>query len=306
MPRRTNRFQRLITFLEQQLAPVGAAVTPSALLQDLAGGVEREVDILVESTVGLHPMRIALECRDHKRRQNVEWIESLAGKREHLPVHKLIAVSSSGFTKTATALAAHHDIVLLTLEHALNTDWLAAIARYRIALFVWDHSLVGFECNYHDGGRLDLTSDDLVHASIEDSAGHRSGEMQDDVMMLYRTFAPREVATWISENAKELLAQPPGFTWDLRLSYSAKGRFLVSPGGERRQLREVVLRLQLSYRTEPGSLEYFQYNNQPVAIGTLRRAGGATAYNVALLLTPDGAPRALNIAIDAPEAIAGE
>ena len=80
MPKRSNDFQRLITFLEKELAPIGATVQESAMLREIDGDDEREVDILIEYEVGNHPIRIALECRDHKRPQGKPWLEEIAGK----------------------------------------------------------------------------------------------------------------------------------------------------------------------------------------------------------------------------------
>lgn len=298
MPRRSNRFQRLVTFLEQQLAPSGVRVTPSAMLTEHVGGAKREVDILIESTVGPHPVRIALECRAHKPKQDVTWIEHLVGKFDHLPVHKVVAVSASGFTAGARERAEHTNISLLTLEHALHLDWLEETARVKVGLIVWNHPLVAFECNYVDEKRLDISDDELIHAPIEDSFGHHLGEMKDDVTKLYETFAGRDVVQWADENAKEVFSHPLGHEWDLRLTFNAHNRFLVAPDGTRRQLREVILCLRASYSLEEAKLDYFQYNKQPVAVGTIQRADDTSTYNFAVLFTPEGRPRAFNLAIE--------
>jgi hypothetical protein len=78
MPQRSNRFQRLIELLERQLAPVGANVFGSRLLRDYRSGEDREVDIIIETTSGIHPIRIGIEVIDHKRPASSTWIESIA------------------------------------------------------------------------------------------------------------------------------------------------------------------------------------------------------------------------------------
>jgi hypothetical protein len=75
MPKRTNEFQRLIAAIETNLAPLGAVVTESKLVKDVHSGTEREIDIAIESTVGPHPVLIAIECRDHGRPADVQWID---------------------------------------------------------------------------------------------------------------------------------------------------------------------------------------------------------------------------------------
>ena len=97
MPKRTNDFQSLIALIERQLAPEGAQVTESKLLKDILTGEEREVDTVIETKVSGHTITIGIECRDRDRRADVEWIDQLLGKYQNLPVHKIIAVSRSGF-----------------------------------------------------------------------------------------------------------------------------------------------------------------------------------------------------------------
>src|SRR5690606_10270178 len=86
---------------------------------------DREMDIVLESVISGHEVRIVIECRDHKRRQAVGWIEELSGKYRDQPVAKVVAVSRSGFTKTALTKARRLNIETLTLEEALDEDWSA-------------------------------------------------------------------------------------------------------------------------------------------------------------------------------------
>lgn len=66
MPKRTTNFQDLIELLERQLAPVGAKVIASKLLKDARSGEDREVDIVIETTSGIHPLTIGIEVIEHK------------------------------------------------------------------------------------------------------------------------------------------------------------------------------------------------------------------------------------------------
>lgn len=75
-----------------------------------------EVDILLCGRFGSSEMKVAVECRDRQEPQGKEWIQQLAGKREDLRefgVRHWIAVSSSGFTEPAQALARRSGIELL-------------------------------------------------------------------------------------------------------------------------------------------------------------------------------------------------
>jgi Restriction endonuclease len=57
-----------------------------------------------------------VECRLHKERQDVKWIEELMGRRSSLRAASVIAVSNSGFTKGAVTKAKAHGIFLRELD----------------------------------------------------------------------------------------------------------------------------------------------------------------------------------------------
>lgn len=295
MPPRSNDFQRVITFLEGQLAPTGAVVTPCAMLVPTDGTEQREVDILIEQQVGPHSVRIAIECRAHRRKQGVEWIESIVGKYEHLPVHKVVAVSRSGFTRTAEAAARHSNIAIVTVRQALASDWPETIARYRVGLVVWNHPVRAAEVNYTDGPKLDISGPELLAAPVQDAGGRVLGTFTDDCKFLFATFARDDVLKWAQAHASEICRQPPGFVWPLRLSYAAHNRFLVPPRGPRRQINEVILCLDCSYQFEAAELRYFRYHDAVIGAGTVERQGDPNRYSFSLLFTPSGTPQALNV-----------
>jgi hypothetical protein len=99
---------------------LGAVVTESKLVKDIRTGTEREVDIAIESTVARHSVMIAIECRDHGRPADIQWIDALVGKYRDLPVDKVVAVSRSGFSKIAMQRAAQVRITTITLEAAVE------------------------------------------------------------------------------------------------------------------------------------------------------------------------------------------
>jgi hypothetical protein len=123
MPKRSNDFQRMIRRIYSQTRSRGATVTESAVLPERGSGVEREVDVLIEFRTADVDVRIGVECRDQKRMADIQWIDSLIGKYENLPVHRVVAVSRSGFTKAAERKAAEKHIETRTLRHALSIDW---------------------------------------------------------------------------------------------------------------------------------------------------------------------------------------
>jgi hypothetical protein len=131
MPKRTNEFQQIVAYIYSQVAPAGGRVTESAFLREGGTGEPREVDVLIEHKVAGHDIKIAVECRDHTRDQNVQWIDNLIGKYSRLRVNHIVAVSSSPFSGSAKAKAADHNIEALTVNEALTTDWINRIERWK-------------------------------------------------------------------------------------------------------------------------------------------------------------------------------
>lgn len=115
MPRRSNQFQRLIFLVKQQVAG-DAEVTESKFLQDRLTGTHREVDVCIEKSVGGHLVRVCIECRDHKRKADVSWVEEMKAKHERLPTSVLVLASREGFTREAEEVAKRYGIETLTLK----------------------------------------------------------------------------------------------------------------------------------------------------------------------------------------------
>jgi hypothetical protein len=63
MPQRTNPFQQLVHLIEHQLAPHEATVIESKEFIDQVTGQKREVDVVIETKVGIHPFIIGFEWR---------------------------------------------------------------------------------------------------------------------------------------------------------------------------------------------------------------------------------------------------
>lgn len=127
MPQRSNPFQRLALFVHKALEPEWKVVE-SAMLTDSVTGAAREVDIVATRSAAGHELVLSIECRDHSRAADVQWIESAATKHAHLPTSKLVLWSRSGFTKQATLKAKALKIDTISQADATSPTW-ARLAR---------------------------------------------------------------------------------------------------------------------------------------------------------------------------------
>jgi hypothetical protein len=122
MPKRSNEFQSLIALIESLLAQDGVRVTESKEIVSIHG-VSTEIDVAIECEVAGHNVVIGIECRDRSRKDDVTWIDGIIGKYNDLPVHKVIAVSSKGFSQAAIRTANNNNIETLTIEEANDLRW---------------------------------------------------------------------------------------------------------------------------------------------------------------------------------------
>ncbi len=123
MPARSNHFQKLVKAINHHLAPAGAKVTESAMLYDPEAETDREIDILVESTILNCSLKIGIECTTEAAPLDVRKIESFKEKHRKVGINKTIVVAKNGFSDSAKKYAEKHNIRLLTFKAAQKENW---------------------------------------------------------------------------------------------------------------------------------------------------------------------------------------
>lgn len=147
----SEKFELQIKRIHDLLEQSDAEVTWNDHLPDPDNPEQRrqiDISIKVDNKLTL------IECRIHKERQNVKWIEELMGRRVSLFADTVIAVSASGFTKGAIVKAKAHGVILrdilsLTEQEILQwgkttTVWVSFF-RYEniVILFAFDQQYRG-------------------------------------------------------------------------------------------------------------------------------------------------------------------
>lgn len=125
MSKQTNAFQKLIHHIHSKKEDLAAKVTESASLieTNIAEPIAREIDVLIEKEVNGKIAKLAIECRDRSNKDDIEWVDSLVGKYKNLDVHKVIAVSNSGFSRAARLKAKANGLDLKTIDEASKIDF---------------------------------------------------------------------------------------------------------------------------------------------------------------------------------------
>lgn len=231
VPKRTNDFQALIALIERQLAAPGVRVVESEMLADRLTGERREVDVCVYATVSGKSVTLALECRDHKRKADQTWIDTLRGKYANLPVDKVVAVARGGFAKTARAAAEKARIQTLTLEEATSANW-HLLAELPDEALVVVHFPVAENVSLH----LVKGQEPLPDIMMVADASLRLGEQTlplGDILHWYCTASPVAQFSFDNDGVERLpvtIAMPDGIE-------------LVLPSGDSRFLERIELEI---------------------------------------------------------------
>lgn len=105
----SDKFEKQIQRIHDLIEETGAKVTWNDRIPDPDNPDQsRQIDVSIKKDGKL----TLVECRIHKQRQDVKWIEELIGRRHSLKASAIIAVSASGFTKGAIAKAEAHGVIL--------------------------------------------------------------------------------------------------------------------------------------------------------------------------------------------------
>lgn len=99
-------------------------VTSPAYLYDPFSEDKREIDILVEFYDNNHIKRkMAIECRNRSKKQDVMWIEQLQQKKEDLSLDYILATTTTDFTKGAIKKARKHGVIIEKAE-SINQNYI--------------------------------------------------------------------------------------------------------------------------------------------------------------------------------------
>lgn len=121
MPFRPNStlFEQSITRIHKLLEETNSKVTWNDKIPDPDNPTQnRQIDISIIN----NDLLTLVECRLHKSKQDVKWIEELIGRRQSLNADSIIAVSSSGFTKGALAKAKKYGIITRDLTELTKEE----------------------------------------------------------------------------------------------------------------------------------------------------------------------------------------
>lgn len=283
MPRRSNLFQKIIKHVYDQMVPLGATITESAMVRERQTGREREVDIPIEHDVAGVEVRIAIEVRDRGNVDDVEWIDSMIGKYSDLPIDKRVAVSRSGFSKGAVAKARAHGIETKTLCEVLDIDWPFEFIRPGFALVERNDRVLEITCELVPPLEGPLTAQ---HQFV-DQTGERKGTLADLVRDYYESrFLPqlsqelksrfREIFPYLGDLDKTLIIE----------SASSPVGLYILDKGNRHAIRRVGIQIACAFSYQKADVQHQRFEEALVSQGTLRDEQGQSVLKMASVQFP--------------------
>jgi Restriction endonuclease len=262
MPKRSNKFQKLIHLMQHVLAS-DAEVTESALLEDSQTGSKVEVDVLIQAEIGGTVISVGIECRDRKRRETVEWVREVKGKHEHLPINKSVLVSSSGFTNEAKRKAAALGIDILTIDEAENTEWniyLESLKELKFAGF--SVSLIETKVVFENPSEVDPSKFGDESILIDEDSGYR-GTVNEYSTLLIRSEGAVKVTTekWFEQQEKPKDFQPT-------INYTPGGLIhIVDSDGSAHVVKSIHFKVSIYVNEAPITMKPSSLRNSNFAIG---------------------------------------
>jgi len=164
MSKQSNPFQKLIHHITEKIENTNAKVKEEAVLleKNIESPVKRRIDVLIEKEVDGKTAKIAVECRDRSYKDDIEWIDCLIGKYKNLDVHKVIAVSNSGFSRAAILKAKANGIDLKTIEEAFQIDFVEEFVKLGVTYISHIFNLKTVSINFNHPLKRKLSMRDVV------------------------------------------------------------------------------------------------------------------------------------------------
>lgn len=275
MPKRTNEFQKFVALIESLAAEPSTKVIESSMQSSRAGDGTREVDILLEQTINGVLVRMAIECRDHSRKQDVAWIDELIGKYENLDVDVVIAVSSSGFTKGARIKAAHSNIRAFTLQEAEDDD-ASGVVRTDLSFFEADDKLIAHGVRLSEGEPAIADDIDISEYLLETRDGDKRETFESVSRRMF--FSEHNAAVLEYSKAAGVKSGDKPLWYPLRfcVEKEVKGCFLVIPGEQRRSVQAILLLIDAIVGVTPAEQKHFTYESKRALVATVGDSVGGS------------------------------
>jgi hypothetical protein len=178
-----REFENLAADIQRQLAP-DARVETNVKMQGRRSGIERQIDIFVQQTVGQYEIRIIIDCKDYKKPVDVKDIEAFMGMVEDVGANKGAMIAASGFSSTAKQRAKDSGIDLYQLVDTRETKWKTYVS---IPCVVRDAYIDSFSFRFSGTGQFRMAMTDFRYMPLYRADGTLINYLQNLMLERWET-----------------------------------------------------------------------------------------------------------------------
>lgn len=121
------QLETLVADIQKQLAP-GVRVTHNTTLRGYDSETARQIDVMVEQSIGQFSMFIVIDCKDYKKPVDVKGVEEFVGLVRDVRAHQGCLVSAMGFSQSARKRARRANIALYRPVDTAPHKWQARVS----------------------------------------------------------------------------------------------------------------------------------------------------------------------------------
>lgn len=81
----------------------GARVSMDQRIRGTLSGIDRQIDILVEESIGLQKFQTGIECKFYNKKVDIKCVESMIGMAQDIGLERLIVVTNKGYSEASLA-----------------------------------------------------------------------------------------------------------------------------------------------------------------------------------------------------------
>ncbi|MCU7835617.1 MAG: restriction endonuclease [gamma proteobacterium symbiont of Taylorina sp.] len=159
----SDRFEIQIKRINELIEQPGSDITWNDHIPDPDNPNQaRQIDITIRRDESF----TVIECRIHKKVQDVKWIEELIGRRISLQANTLIAVSASGFTKGAIRKAKKYGIILRDILTLTEQEIIAWGGKTKVSVTLFEYKKLTLTFSFDNTLKNKITIDDIELAML--------------------------------------------------------------------------------------------------------------------------------------------
>src|SRR5690242_18020929 len=95
-----KKYEELVAKVQTDLAP-NASVRLNQKILGRISKRKRQIDVLVQQSIGNYHVNIVIECKDFKKPLTVKQVEATIGLMQDVGANVGVIVAANGFTKSA-------------------------------------------------------------------------------------------------------------------------------------------------------------------------------------------------------------